>query len=132
MTSSPSIMFFQADLRMRDNPALAAAAHRGNPLICLFVWNPDSSGYAQPGAASRWWLHYSLKTLADNLTQAGNTLILRIGHAPEVIANLVRQFGVTHLFWNRACEPTSLEEEQQILSFLETEHAHATFFHGNA
>ncbi len=131
MTSSPSIMFFQADLRMRDNPALAAAAHRGNPLICLFVWNPDSSGYAKPGSASQWWLHYSLKTLADNLAQAGNTLILRIGHAPEVIANLVRQFGVRHLFWNRACEPTSLEEEQQILSFLETEHAHATFFHGN-
>jgi len=124
-------MFFQADLRMRDNPALTAAAQRGNPLICLFVWNPDSSDYAKPGAASRWWLHHSLKTLADNLAQAGNTLILRIGHAPDVINNLVRQLGVHHLYWNRACEPTALEEEQQILQFLEREHAQATLFHGN-
>jgi deoxyribodipyrimidine photo-lyase len=125
------MMFYQADLRMRDNPALSAAAHRGNPLICLFVWNPDSSGYANPVAASRWWVHHSLKTLSENLAQAGNTLILRIGHGPEVIANLVRQIGVTHLFWNRACAPTALEEEQQIIKFLESEHVHATSFHGN-
>ena len=131
MTSSPSIVFFQDDLRMRDNPALAAAADRGNPLICLYIWNPDASGYARPGAASRWWLHHSLHTLADNLAKAGNTLILKTGHAPEVIAGLVRQLGASHLYWNRACEPTALEEEQKILKLLESTNAQATIFHGN-
>ena len=131
MTSSPSLMFFQADLRLRDNPALTAAVQRGNPLICLFVWNPDSSGYARPGAASRWWLHHSLQALEDQLAKAGNALVLRKGKAPEVIAGLVRQFRVGHLYWNRQCEPTALEEEEQILKILESEHARATFFHGN-
>jgi deoxyribodipyrimidine photo-lyase len=131
MTSSASIVFFQNDLRMRDNPVLAAAVHRGNPLICLFVWNPDASGYAKAGAASRWWLYHSLHTLADNLAKAGNTLILRIGHAPEVIAGLVRHLGVIHLYWNLACEPTAFEEEQKILTFHESEHAKAALFHGN-
>ena len=131
MTSSPSIVFFQDDLQMKDNPALAAAAHRGNPLICLFVWNPNASGYAKAGAASRWWLHHSLHTLAANLAKAGNTLILRIRHAPEVIAGLVRQLGISHLYWNRPCEPTALEEEQKILKFLESEHPRATLFHAN-
>ena len=131
MTSSPSIVFFQDDLRIRDNPALTAAAHRGNPLICLFVWNPGASGYAKAGAASRWWLHHSLHTLDDNLAKAGNTLLLRIGHAPEVIAGMVRRFGVSHLYWNRACEPVALDEEQQILKFLESEQAQVTLFHGN-
>jgi deoxyribodipyrimidine photo-lyase len=125
------MVFFQDDLRMRDNPALMAAAHRGNPLICLFVWNPDGSGYARAGAASRWWLHHSLHTLADNLAKAGNTLILRTGHAPEVIAGLVRHLGVSHLYWNRACEPTALEEEQKILNVLESTHVQFTIFHGN-
>jgi len=131
MTSSPSIVFFQDDLRMRDNPALAAAADRGNPLICLYIWNPDASGYARAGAASRWWLHHSLHTLADNLAKAGNTLILKTGHAPEVIAGLIRQLGASHLYWNRACEPTALEEEQKILKLLESTNAQATIFHGN-
>ena len=130
-TAPPSLLFFQSDLRMRDNPALWAAARQGNPLICVFVWNPESSGYARPGAASRWWLYYSLQSLADQLAKAGNSLILRMGHAPDVIAGLVRRFGVRHLYWNRPCEPTALEEEQCILSMLEKEGVPATTFHGN-
>ena len=131
MTLSSSIVFFQNDLRMRDNPALTAAAHRGHPLICLFVWNPDAAGYAKPGSASQWWLHHSLHALAEKLTNAGNTLIVRIGKAPELIDSLIRQLGVTHLYWNQPCEPAALEEEQRILEILESKNIQANVFHGN-
>lgn len=131
MTSSPSIVLFHDDLRMRDNQALTAAARGGNPLICLFVWNPDSSGYARLGGASQWWLHHSLYALADNLTKAGNSLIVRRGQAPDIIAGLIRQLGVSHLFWNQACEPTPLEEEKRMIEFLEREKIPASVFHGN-
>lgn len=131
MPLSPSLLFFQDDLRIRDNPALTAATHRGHPLICLFVWNPNVSGYAKLGAASQWWLHHSLQSLTTNLAKVGNRLILKIGHAPEIIAYLVGQLGVSHLYWNRACEPAALQEEQKILKILEGEKSQAWLFHGN-
>ena len=38
---SATIVWFRRDLRLTDNPALAAAAERG-PVIPLFVWAPEA------------------------------------------------------------------------------------------
>ena len=35
---SPSIMWFRADLRMHDNPALCEAAAHG-PVLPVYIWN---------------------------------------------------------------------------------------------
>ena len=37
MTLNPIIVWFRRDLRLADNPALAAAAQSGKPVICLYV-----------------------------------------------------------------------------------------------
>ena len=131
MTSSASIVLFHTDLRLADNPALHAALHRGQPLICLYVWDPRAAGFAMPGAASRWWLHHSLQSLSDQLKAAGNGLIIRIGKTCEVLSNLLKDFPNSHVFWNESCEPTSRKIETDILSFSETEKIEAHRFHGN-
>ncbi len=58
----PVIVWFRQDLRLADNPALAAAARSGRPIIALFVLDLDDEmpGDWRMGAASRWWLHGSL------------------------------------------------------------------------
>lgn len=131
MTTSPSIVLFQDDFRMKDNPALAAAAHRGAPLICLFVWNPYSCGYAKPGAASRWWLHHSIQNFSTAIKKAGNEFIIQIGHPFEVVSALVERFEVSHVFGNFACEPHAFKAQHDLLTWLEDEKLEGTFFHGN-
>ena len=49
------IVWFRRDLRMADNPALAAAAASGEPVIPLYLHDEANA----PGAASRWWLRLS-------------------------------------------------------------------------
>jgi deoxyribodipyrimidine photo-lyase len=130
-SSSPSIVLFQYDLRLADNPALSAAVRREEPLICIYVWNQKATGYAMPGAASRWWIHHSLQSFSDRLKAAGNALTIRIGNTHEVLSNLLREFPKSHVFWNHSCEPTGQDIERDLLTFLKTEKIEGRGFHGN-
>ena len=132
MTSSaPSIVLFQTDLRLADNPALSAAVRRARPLICVYVWNPKATGYDMPGAASRLWLYHSLQSFSDCLKAAGNDLTIRIGQTFEVLSNLLRDFPKSHLFWNQSCEPTDQDIERDLVTFLEAEKVDGHRFQGN-
>jgi deoxyribodipyrimidine photo-lyase len=84
-----------------------------------------------PGAASRWWLHYSLQSLSENLQNIGNSLIIRIGQTQEVLLDLLSRFKNSHVFWNRSCEPAALESEHRVLRLLEAKKVQGTVFYGN-
>lgn len=97
----PSIVWFREDLRLADNPALTAAAERGAPIVAVFILDEESAGIRPLGAASKWWLHYSLESLAQSLEAAGITLVLRRGRATDVIPHVVAESGATRVYWNR-------------------------------
>jgi deoxyribodipyrimidine photo-lyase len=61
---APAVVWVRQDLRLADNPALAAAVERRGPVIPVFIWAPDDEGAWPPGAASRWWLDRSLADLS--------------------------------------------------------------------
>ena len=129
--SSPSFVLFQTDLRLGDNPALSAAVRRGQPLICLYVWNPMAKGYEMPGAASRWWLHHSLQSLADHLQAAGNALTIHIGQPCEILSTLVKTFPKSPVFWNQSCDPAGREMEQHLCTLLDSEKIEGHKFYRN-
>ena len=51
-----TLLWFSRDLRLTDNPALAAAIARGGPIVPVFVLDDPDAGKWAPGGASRWWL----------------------------------------------------------------------------
>ena len=59
MNAAPTIIWFRRDLRVQDNPALAAALEQGAPELPVYVYAPDEEGDWAPGGASRWWLHHA-------------------------------------------------------------------------
>ena len=84
MTGSPAIVWFRDDLRLADNPALRAAVDRGGPVVALYILDEESPGVRPLGGASRWWLHGSLRELANELRARGGRLTLRRGAAEEL------------------------------------------------
>jgi len=50
-----TIVWFRQDLRVHDNPALAAASSRGS-VLPLYILDDVTPGHWRMGAASRWWL----------------------------------------------------------------------------
>ncbi len=99
--ASPSLVWFRDDLRLADNPALRAAADRGEPVIGVYVLDEASPGIRPLGGAARWWLHHSLAELGERLRDKGSVLVLRRGAAADVIPALVAETGAGAVFWNR-------------------------------
>lgn len=113
----PILLWFRQDLRIADNPALAAALEQGKPIIPVFIWSPQE-GEWPPGGASKWWLHQSLVALDVDLRTAGSRLIIRQGPTTKALQDLIKQTGATAVFWNRRYEPAIIARDKEIKSTL--------------
>ena len=86
------IVWFKRDLRVADNPALAAAAARGR-VVPLYIVEPGL--WAEPDASARQFafLAESLAALREDLAALGQPLIVRTGEAVAVLAALAAETG---------------------------------------
>jgi deoxyribodipyrimidine photo-lyase len=98
--SDAAILWFRQDLRLADNPALAALA--GRPVLPVHVLEdgPDA-----PGGAARWWLHHSLAALGGALAARGAPLLLLRGDPRRVLPDLAARIGATEIHAGRQAEP---------------------------
>ena len=129
MSSRPVLVWFRQDLRLSDNPALAAARKTGAPVIPVFVL--DEGGDHAPGAASRWWLHHSLKALSEDLEKAGAPLVLKRGAAATLIPEIAAQADAAQIFWNRRYYPGDIETDKQLKSALSDSGIKVETFNGS-
>ncbi|MDO8544658.1 MAG: deoxyribodipyrimidine photo-lyase [Opitutaceae bacterium] len=113
---SATLIWFRQDLRLQDNPALHAALVRGGPVVPIFIWDPDNEERWPPGAASKWWLHHSLKALDASLRERGSRLVIARGDSLEELRGVIKVTGANAVYWNRRYEPHAVARE----SWLET------------
>ncbi len=125
-----SIIWFRQDLRLEDNPALNAALARGGAVVPVFIWSPEEEGAWPAGGASRWWLHQSLKSLANDLAKRGSSLIIAKGRALEVLTDLCAKTKATFVTWNRRFEPAAIARDTAVKSALKTRGIEAVSFNG--
>lgn len=111
----PIIVWFRRDLRVSDNPALFEAAKSGASLLCLFVRDPVVDAM---GAAAKWRLGLSLAQFGKDLKALGAELVLRSGHAIDVLSELVDETGVSAIYYNRDYAPETIERDQNVKAEL--------------
>lgn len=129
MSVNPVILWFRRDLRLRDNPALSAAAKTGAPIIPLYIL--DDVDDHPIGSASQWWLHHSLSSLQSSLQKRGSTLILRKGPAEKIINQLIDDTKASAIFWNRRYYKPEIELDKNIKKSLEERTVEVHTFNGS-
>jgi deoxyribodipyrimidine photo-lyase len=124
-----TLLWFRQDLRLSDNPALAAALESNAPVIPVYIHAPDEEGAWPPGAASRWWLHHSLERLEQELRSRGSRLIVLAGSPTlESLLRLARECAATRVVWNRRYEPAIIARDQAIKPALRAAGIEASSF----
>lgn len=126
----PVILWFRRDLRLGDNPALAAAIDTGRPILPVYILDEGGEG-RRPGAASRWWLDKSLRALDVALRRRGGRLILRRGDSEAELRRLIDQTGADQVFMNRRFEPEAFIRDADIAHALKAEGIACHGFNGS-
>ncbi|MCL7029748.1 hypothetical protein MKW94_015762 [Papaver nudicaule] len=112
--TSKTIVWFRKDLRIDDNPALAAAARDGQ-VLPVYIWCPKEEGQFYPGRVSRWWLKQSLVHLNQSLKSLGASLVFI--KAESTVTALLQCFmavGATKIVYNHLYDPVSLVRDHTI------------------
>jgi len=114
MISDTAIVWLRRDLRLADNPALAAACERAERVLLVYIHAPEEDGQWRAGAASDWWLHQSLAALGTAVATRGGALCLRRGPSLDELLRLVRETGATQVYWNRLYEPEAQKRDARV------------------
>ncbi|MEX1827001.1 deoxyribodipyrimidine photo-lyase [Luteibacter sp. CQ10] len=114
-----AIHWFRRDLRLADNPALAAAASAHERVVPLYIHAPDEEGEWKPGAASRWWLHHSLLALDASLRRHHGALQVLHGGSLDALRAAIQATGATTVYANRLYEPAVLRRDKAVFRALE-------------
>ena len=107
-----NIVWIRNDLRIEDNPALFHASESGR-VLPVFIWAPHEEDKI-PGAASKVWLHYALKSFEKDLIKIGLKLTYGIGNSFDVLAQLVHKTKAKGLYWNHRFEPKVYKRDQSL------------------
>jgi len=113
-----NIFWFRNDLRLADNPGLAAALHAADKTALVYVLDEAAAGNWRMGGASRWWLHYSLRALAAAIAACGGELILRRGDAGVIIPALAAEVQAAEIYAGRRFEPWARAQDRDIAEQL--------------
>jgi deoxyribodipyrimidine photo-lyase len=126
-----SIIWFRRDLRVADNPALAAASSTGEPVVPLFVLDDDSGDRWAPSEVSNERQRQSLANLARDFAARGSRLVVRKGHPRDVLDRLTQEHPTATVFWNRRYEPHARTVEREVAAALKSRGIGVNVFDGD-
>jgi deoxyribodipyrimidine photo-lyase len=108
------IHWFRRDLRLHDNTALRAAHEAAAEVVTVYILSEWNAEHRWTGAPRQEFLCGSLAALARSLERAGGRLIIRQGHADEVIGTLIGETGAEAIFFNRDTDPFGRGMEEKV------------------
>jgi len=112
--TTTTIIWFRRDLRLHDNPAFNWSLAHSDRVVPLYIHDTDPGGQWADGAASRWWLHQSLKQLQQSLAGYGLELQFLSGDTLSLLEQVADDTGAGYLACNRLYEPANLQLEASI------------------
>lgn len=111
-----TIVLLQNDLRLFDNPALAAACHDSNDVIPLYILDDDID---RPlGGAQYWWLHHSLSALQASFAKKDCQLTLRCGETLAILHSIIKSHKIDAIYFNQGTTPGMQALQQKLAETL--------------
>ena len=114
LRSVTSLAWLRRDLRLDDNPALAAALADDDEVVPLFVRDPGLAGAIGGGSRRTARLDAALVDLDTRLRAIGGRLIVRHGRPEEVLPAVVREVGARQVHAARDFTPYAIRRDEAV------------------
>ncbi|MGC3973280.1 MAG: deoxyribodipyrimidine photo-lyase [Nitrospira sp.] len=108
------LVWFRRDLRLHDNPALAAACKECKEILPLFVFDGPLLRRQVFGSACVGFMLGCLEELRRSLGEQGVTLVWRMGEPIDTVLRTVQECAVDAVYWNRDYEPAAVARDRTV------------------
>jgi deoxyribodipyrimidine photo-lyase len=114
VTHERALLIFTRDLRVHENPALAAAAKEASEVIPAFILDEEllAGSCATPNRLS--YLLESLADLGEALGEKGNSLLIRKGNFTEQALRLAKRWKATAIYMSKDRSPYARERHGRL------------------
>ncbi len=113
-----NIFWFRRDLRLDDNAALSAATHSDLPVLPVFIFDKSILDRLEADDARLSFIHESLREIHDLLRKKGSGIKCLKGTPEEAWNQLLREYRIRSVYFNRDYEPYALDRDQKITDLL--------------
>ena len=119
MTAQPITFFwFRRDLRLEDNVGLYQALQSPYPVVPLFIFDDAILEHLPKDDARVTFIYESLSKINEKLAELGSSLLVKKGQTHEVWQQLMSEFDIKEVFYNKDYEPYAIKRDQAITELL--------------
>ncbi|WP_175579280.1 cryptochrome/photolyase family protein [Maribellus luteus] len=113
-----AVFWFRRDLRLEDNTALAKALSGTLKVIPLFIFDTNILDELPPDDARITFIYRQLEKINAELKRHGSGLLIKHGDPQEVWKEMIQQFPVKEVYFNKDYEPYAIRRDEQVKTFL--------------
>ncbi|HWS60423.1 MAG TPA: deoxyribodipyrimidine photo-lyase [Flavobacterium sp.] len=113
-----AIFWFRRDLRLEDNVGLFHALKSHYPVIPLFIFDEYILDSLPKDDARVGFIYDSLFKIDIRLREFGSSLLVKKGKTKEVWQQLVHEFDIKEVFFNKDYEPYAINRDLSISELL--------------
>lgn len=113
-----AFFWFRRDLRLEDNVGLFFALESKFPVIPLFIFDQAILDSLPKNDARVGFIYDSLASINIKLQEIGSSLLVKKGKTLEVWQQLIQEFEVKEVFFNKDYEPYAIKRDLAICELL--------------
>lgn len=124
MAAKQVLIWYRNDLRLHDHEPLIQAIREGATVMPIYCFDDrhfgqTRCGFAKTGAFRSQFLLESVADLRESWRSRGSDLIIRRGLPEVILPELVRQLGITHVYYHREVTSEEIAVETALGQALE-------------
>lgn len=113
-----ALFWFRRDLRLEDNVGLFHALNSKYPVISLFVFDEAILESLPKNDARVGFIYDSLDNINQKLQEIGSSLLVKKGNPITIWQELIQEFNVKSVFFNKDYEPYAIKRDLAVSEFL--------------
>jgi deoxyribodipyrimidine photo-lyase len=121
MTKQEVVFFwFRRDLRLEDNVGLFQALQSQYLVIPLFIFDETILERLPKNDPRVGFIHESLSKIQLQLQEKGKSLLIRKGKPELVWEDLLQEYAIQKVFWNKDYEPNAMQRDAAVTDILQS------------
>jgi deoxyribodipyrimidine photo-lyase len=119
MAQKVNIFWFRRDLRLHDNAGLYHALKSGNPVLPVFIFDPEILGKLEDKTDARvTFIHQTIVALSGQLQQHGSAIAVKYAKPAQAWTELLNEHDIAAVYTNHDYEPYAAERDDAIKQLL--------------